>query len=63
MNNFPCICGHSELDHCHKRPIPCTCNGKYCDICMMSGTELFHNFKGDNLRYLEIKSEESCKKR
>lgn len=56
-NNFVCQCGHLEKVHCHingtgLRTKPCTCSGKYCDICCDYIT--CPGYKPDNLKYLEI---------
>jgi hypothetical protein len=62
-NNFPCICGHDKIDHLNVDEI---IGGKhfdfFCDACAMDTNRIenwmpaYHNFKGNNLRYLESKA-------
>lgn len=63
INNIPCICGHLEKDH--KIYISETFPGipfkLRCDPCVLigkAGAGLFHDYKGDNLKYLEDKLSE-----
>jgi len=63
-NNFPCICGHTVDLHpaidnayiCCKGCVPSPRNSR--DTVFLFGS-FCNNFKLDNLKYLEIKSEEA----
>ncbi|MGH7974846.1 MAG: hypothetical protein ACREBR_04925 [bacterium] len=53
-DNFPCVCGHNKIHHKLLKP-----DFQYCSICyhMHGETRSIHEFKLDNLRYLEVLSE------
>jgi hypothetical protein len=62
-NKIPCICGHLEYVHVKyaSAQYPVLCPTK-CDACILIGKALagvFHEYHGDNLRYLEYKSEQN----
>lgn len=54
-SNYPCKCGHPKDEHIRHSPDHygqvCVDCMNSCDIYIMSNQ--FHNFEGDNLKYLE----------
>ena len=60
-DKYPCICGHVKGDHLRSGPNATgwdwVCRRCYNYNFNIPATQCYHNFKLDNLRYLERLSE------
>jgi len=67
-DSYPCICGHNKKEHLSPKgiiPGPYDLDS-FCDACAMDTNRwinwmpAYHDFKLDNLKYLEKEYEKLC---
>lgn len=52
MNNIPCHCGHQKSAH-ENEGICIVCDALYAGTVLSLSSKVWHQYKADNLRYLE----------
>ena len=67
-SNYPCICDHPHIDHLYADEIIDREHfDSFCNACAMDTNRTvnwmpaYHNFKGNNLEYLEWKYQRSTR--